>query len=46
MKNLGKRPDGRTDYLQEYEVRDLTQTPPKVLWYAHFHYSQGSPCIR
>jgi hypothetical protein len=38
MKNLGKRPDGRIDYLQEYEVWDLTATPPKVLWYAHFHY--------
>ena len=45
MENLGKRPDGRTDYLQEYEVRDLTQSPPKVLWYAHFHYSKAAPAF-
>ncbi|WP_223512111.1 dermonecrotic toxin domain-containing protein [Pseudomonas sp. GL-B-19] len=45
MENLGKRPDGRTDYLQEYEVRDLTQTPPKVMWYAHFHYARAAPAF-
>ncbi|MGW8462777.1 hypothetical protein [Pseudomonas sp. CLCA07] len=45
MENLGKRADGRTDYLQEYEVRDLTQTPPKVMWYAHFHYSKAAPAF-
>ncbi|MEO4015401.1 hypothetical protein [Pseudomonas rossensis] len=42
MKNLGKRPDDRIDYLQEYEVWDLTATPPKVLWYAHFHYATAA----
>ncbi|WP_367372774.1 dermonecrotic toxin domain-containing protein [Pseudomonas lini] len=45
MEMLGKRADGRTDYLQEYEVRDLTQTPPKVMWYAHFHYSKAAPAF-
>jgi len=45
MKNLGKRPDGRIDYLQEYPVWDLTATPPKVLWYAHFHYSKPAPAF-
>lgn len=45
MKNLGKRPDGRIDYLQEYEVWDLTATPPKVLWYAHFHYAKAAPAF-
>jgi hypothetical protein len=45
METLGKRADGRTDYLQEYEVRDLTQTPPKVMWYAHFHYSKAAPAF-
>ena len=45
MKNLGKRPDGRIDYLQEYQVWDLTATPPKVLWYAHFHYSKPAPAF-
>ena len=42
IKNLGKRPDGRIDYLQEYEVWDLTATPPKVQWYAHFHYAKAA----
>ncbi|MCX2544586.1 DUF6543 domain-containing protein [Pseudomonas sp. COW5] len=46
LKNLGKRKDGRIDYLQEYEVRDLTQAPPKLLWYAHFHYSRATPGFR
>ncbi|MDR6916254.1 hypothetical protein J2X66_003123 [Pseudomonas sp. 3296] len=45
MKKLGKRPDGRIDYLQEYQVWDLTATPPKVLWYAHFHYSKPAPAF-
>ncbi|AWY43010.1 hypothetical protein DKY63_25090 [Pseudomonas putida] len=43
IKNLGKRRDGRIDYMQEYEVWDTTQAPPKVLWYAHFHYSKATP---
>lgn len=29
--------DGQVDYLQEYEVQDLTDGN-KPLWYAHFHY--------
>lgn len=43
IKHLGKRRDGRNDYMQEYEVRDLTQTPPTLLWYAHFHYTRAAP---
>jgi hypothetical protein len=43
LKNLGKRKDGRTDYMQEYEVWNLTTTPPETLWYAHFHYSKAAP---
>lgn len=43
LKPLGKRPDGRTDYLQEYEIHDLTQKPPSLLWYAHFHYTKAAP---
>ncbi|UVK87369.1 hypothetical protein LOY52_21280 [Pseudomonas sp. B21-051] len=39
LRALGKRADGRKDFLQEYEVRDLTSTPPRTLWYAHFHYT-------
>ncbi|PCR98032.1 hypothetical protein CP336_04965 [Pseudomonas fluorescens] len=46
LKNLGKRKDGRIDYLQEYEVRDRTQAPPRLLWYAHFHYSKATPGFR
>ena len=39
LRALGKRPDGRKDFLQEYEVRDLSSNPPRTLWYAHFHYT-------
>ena len=46
MKNLGKRKDGRIDYLQEYEIHDLAQTPSQVLWYAHFHYTKATPDLR
>ncbi|WP_448725086.1 dermonecrotic toxin domain-containing protein [Pseudomonas farris] len=41
LRDIGKRPDGRRDFLQEYEVRDLTRQPPQTLWYAHFHYSSA-----
>lgn len=40
---LPKRPDGRGDFLQEYEIRDITQGTPVPLWYAHFHYTSASP---
>ncbi|MFD2644668.1 dermonecrotic toxin domain-containing protein [Pseudomonas japonica] len=40
---LPKRIEGRTDFLQEYEVRDLTQGEPQVLWYVHFHYPNQTP---
>ncbi|MHC3824319.1 dermonecrotic toxin domain-containing protein [Pseudomonas sp. G3-19] len=39
LRALGKRADGRKDFLQEYQVRDLTSTPPRTLWFAHFHYT-------
>ncbi|WP_445181087.1 dermonecrotic toxin domain-containing protein [Pseudomonas sp. McL0111] len=39
IRALGKRADGRKDFLQEYEVRDLMSNPPRALWYAHFHYT-------
>lgn len=41
--NKGKRKDGRTDYLQEFEVWDISATPASLLWYAHFHYSKAAP---
>jgi hypothetical protein len=43
LRDLGKRPDGRRDFLQEYEVRDLTSEPAPTLWYAHFHYASAKP---
>lgn len=43
LRDLGKRADGRRDFLQEYEVRDLTMNPPRPLWYAHFHYNSAKP---
>ncbi|MBD0678973.1 dermonecrotic toxin domain-containing protein [Pseudomonas sp. PSB11] len=42
IKSLRKRPDGRADYLQEYEIWDRTAMPPNVLWYAHFHYGKAA----
>jgi hypothetical protein len=45
IKNLRKRPGGRTDFLQEYEIWDQTSVPPKVLWYAHFHYTKAAPAF-
>ncbi|MHC8318004.1 dermonecrotic toxin domain-containing protein [Pseudomonas sp. LB3P31] len=45
IKYLGKRRDGRNDHMQEYEIRDLSQTPPTVLWYAHFHYTRAAPAF-
>ncbi|WP_223505133.1 dermonecrotic toxin domain-containing protein [Pseudomonas sp. GL-RE-29] len=45
LRDLGKRPDGRRDFLQEYEVRDLTQEHARTLWYAHFHYTSAKPAF-
>ncbi len=43
MKQLRHRADGRPDYLQEYEIHDLSVRPPRLLWYAHFHYNKPRP---
>ncbi|WP_248731149.1 DUF6543 domain-containing protein [Pseudomonas sp. MWU13-2517] len=43
MEDLGKRQDGRPDFMQEYEIRDVRQATPKPLWYAHFHYESATP---
>ncbi|WP_439854585.1 dermonecrotic toxin domain-containing protein [Pseudomonas yamanorum] len=40
-RNLNEGKKGRADFLQEYVVQDLTQTPPVPLWYAHFHYDKA-----
>ncbi|WP_077046364.1 dermonecrotic toxin domain-containing protein [Pseudomonas sp. KK4] len=45
LKHLSKRKDGRHDFMQEYEIWDRTHTPPRVLWYAHFHYSKAAPAF-
>lgn len=36
-----ERLHGRRDFLQEYEVRDLSRNPPQPLWWAHFHYNNA-----
>ncbi|WP_213938369.1 DUF6543 domain-containing protein [Pseudomonas sp. dw_612] len=41
--DLGRRADGRPDFLQEFEVLDLTQGVPRVVWYAHFHFGTADP---
>ncbi|TFH77919.1 dermonecrotic toxin domain-containing protein [Pseudomonas kribbensis] len=43
MKQLRNRVDGRPDHLQEYEIHDLNVRPPRLLWYAHFHYNKPRP---
>jgi hypothetical protein len=43
LTELARPKDGRRDFLQEYEVLDLTQTPTQPLWYAHFHYNKPQP---
>jgi len=40
MSELARRANGHRDFMQEYEVWDLTATPPRPLWYAHFHYNR------
>lgn len=40
-RNLNEGRKGRPDFLQEYEVWDLSKTPPQPLWYAHFHYDKA-----
>ena len=45
LRDLGKRTDGRRDFLQEYEVRDVRGESPQTLWYAHFHYTSAKPAF-
>ncbi|MBK5527828.1 hypothetical protein JFT86_12845 [Pseudomonas sp. TH06] len=45
LKNISKR-GARKDYLQEYEIWDLTLIPSELLWYAHFHYTRATPVMR
>jgi len=40
---LPKRIEGQPDFLQEFEIRDLTQGTPNAKWYAHFHFHSKNP---
>ncbi|MCM2376836.1 dermonecrotic toxin domain-containing protein [Pseudomonas marginalis] len=40
LKRLPLLREGRPDFMQEYEIWDLTALPPTPLWYAHFHYNR------
>ncbi|MDR0212169.1 MAG: hypothetical protein LBJ33_23790 [Pseudomonas putida] len=40
---LKRTPDGRPDFLQEFQVLDERQELPKVLWYAHVHFNKPTP---
>ena len=42
IKFLGKRA-GHPDYMQEYEIWNITREPEQLLWYAHFHYRNATP---
>lgn len=37
---------GHPNYLQEYEVWNLTQEPEQLLWYVHFHYRSTTMPLR
>jgi hypothetical protein len=37
---------GQANYLQEYEVWNLTQEPAQLLWYVHFHYRSANRPLR
>ncbi|TKJ73883.1 hypothetical protein PspCFBP13508_07125 [Pseudomonas sp. CFBP13508] len=39
---LGRR-GGHPDYMQEYEIWNITTEPQQLLWYAHFHYRNATP---
>jgi len=42
LRLLGRRA-GHPDYMQEYEIWNLTSEPQQLLWYAHFHYRDATP---
>lgn len=42
---LKRTPDGRRDFLQEFQVIDKRQDLPKVLWYAHVHFNKPTPAF-
>ncbi|MFH0021380.1 dermonecrotic toxin domain-containing protein [Pseudomonas fluorescens] len=35
--------DDHPDYMQEYEIWNITREPEQLLWYAHFHYRNATP---
>jgi hypothetical protein len=37
---------GQPDYLQEYEIWNITREPEQLLWYAHFHYRSATRPLR
>jgi len=41
---LGRRA-GHPDYMQEYEIWNITREPEQLLWYAHFHYRNATPAV-
>ncbi|HWH87055.1 MAG TPA: DUF6543 domain-containing protein [Pseudomonas sp.] len=44
IKYLGKR-GNRPDYMQEYEIWNITEEPARLLWYVHFHYFSATPVV-
>lgn len=42
---LKQTPDGRRDFLQEFQVLDKRQDVPKILWYAHVHFNKPTPAF-
>lgn len=43
LTQLPKRIEGHPDFLQEFEVRALTQGTPYTLWWVHFHFQTPTP---
>lgn len=40
------RHDGHPDYMQEYEIWDISRQTEQPLWYVHFHYRSATASLR
>lgn len=45
IKYLGRH-DGHPDYMQEYEIWDISKHTERPLWYVHFHYRSATASLR
>lgn len=45
IRYLGRH-DGHPDYMQEYEIWDISRQTAQPLWYVHFHYRSATASLR